>query len=236
MKPSAKSKEPPKTKKPLFGRWRVITIPFAQMKPAPYNPREMTPKAQAALERSLQRFGLVDTIVWNKRTGHIVGGHKRVAILQTHGETEAPVVEVDLDPVEEKALNLTLNNPYAQGDFTANTEVILEELKAILPDAYDSLMLFELDQQRQAIPSAGGGYDEADQDLLQPEFNLNPDPYESYHYVVLLFKNELEWSRAMDHFQVQPTSHSYAGKKTYKKIGQGRALDGSAYLDKIQSK
>jgi len=53
-------------------------LPIAQLKPAPYNPRidlkPGTPEYQR-LERSLIEFDLVEPIVWNELTGHVVSGH-----------------------------------------------------------------------------------------------------------------------------------------------------------------
>jgi len=51
----------------------------------------------------------VEPIVWNKRTGNIVGGHQRLKVLLDMGMREVDCVVVDLDEAKEKALNLALN-------------------------------------------------------------------------------------------------------------------------------
>ena len=43
-------------------------------------------------------------IVWNKRTGHIVGGHQRFKVLKHQGHTEIECVVVDLDRFSRKRL------------------------------------------------------------------------------------------------------------------------------------
>lgn len=101
-------------------KMRMERIAIERLKPAPYNPRkELQPGSSGwkKLERSLREFDLVQPIVWNERTGHIVGGHQRVAILRHRGETEVDVAVVSLNPAKERALNVALNNAQVGGDW-----------------------------------------------------------------------------------------------------------------------
>ena len=84
---------------------------ITDLMPAPYNPRTISAEALAGLRGSVERFGLVEPVVWNRRTGHVVGGHQRLKVLQAMGETSTQVIVVDLPEVEEKALNIALNSP-----------------------------------------------------------------------------------------------------------------------------
>jgi len=87
-------------------------IAIGKLKPAPYNPRvEFKPGDPVfeQLRRSVETFGVVEPIVWNRRTGHVVGGHQRLAVMAALGHTHADVVVVNLTPQREKALNLALN-------------------------------------------------------------------------------------------------------------------------------
>jgi ParB-like chromosome segregation protein Spo0J len=98
----------------------IRTLPIAELKPAPYNPRlvlKPTDRRYRKLAASLREFGLVEPLVWNELTGHVVGGHARLAILNEMGVTEAPVSVVRLTPEREKALNVVLNNLEAQGRY-----------------------------------------------------------------------------------------------------------------------
>jgi DNA modification methylase len=90
----------------------LTSIPIDMCTPAPYNPRvELRPGDPVfeQLKRSVETFGPVEPIVWNRRTGHVVGGHQRLGVLRHLGWERVEVVEVDLDEVKEKALNLALN-------------------------------------------------------------------------------------------------------------------------------
>jgi DNA modification methylase len=114
------------------------------LSPAPYNPRSISKESMQGLSESLRRFGLVQPIVWNKRSKQIVGGHQRREALMDHGVEEADVLVVDLDDNEERALNITLNNPNIAGEFTADLEAMLTQIKLDAPDFYDATHLDRL--------------------------------------------------------------------------------------------
>ena len=111
------------------------TLPLAQLVPAPYNPRRALAADSLAyrkLRKSLEDFGLVEPLIWNESTGHVVGGHLRLRILRDLGLVEVPVSVVRLTPAREKALNIVLNNGEAQGRYdTAKLADLLEELEEL---------------------------------------------------------------------------------------------------------
>ncbi len=108
-------------------------LPIESLKPAPYNPRKLLKPGSVAyrkLKASLAEFGLVEPLVWNEPSGHIVGGHARIKILGELGITQVPVSVVRLDDAREKALNVVLNNQEAQGRYDpAKLAALLEELE-----------------------------------------------------------------------------------------------------------
>lgn len=94
----------------------------SELKEAPYNPRYIDPAAKRKLRKSIEKFGLVQHPVWNKRTGNIVAGHQRLQELdKLHGSPDyhLEVVVVDVDEVTEREENIALNNPASQGMFDA---------------------------------------------------------------------------------------------------------------------
>lgn len=119
-------------------------VKLVDLKPAEYNPRTITNRALNGLGKSLERFGNMVPIVWNKRSGNIVGGHQRYQILVEAGETETDVVVVDLDANEEMALNIALNSRELRGDFTAEVVKQLELCEVRLGDAFGELGLMDL--------------------------------------------------------------------------------------------
>ncbi len=116
----------------------------ADLTPASYNPRKISDGAMKGLTASVERFGLVQPIVWNRRTERVVGGHQRLKVLVAEGIEETDVIVVDLPESEEKALNLALNNPSIAGEFTDDLDSLLAEVQADLPELFADLRLDEL--------------------------------------------------------------------------------------------
>ena len=122
----------------------VRHMPTAALQPAPYNPRKRLQTSDPAYKKlaaSLREFGLVEPLVWNETTSHVVGGHLRLQILKDMGVAEVPVSVVRLSAEREKALNVVLNNREAQGRFDLDllTELLgeLEELPELELTGFD---------------------------------------------------------------------------------------------------
>ena len=84
----------------------------ADLLPADYNPRKDLKPGDAEyekLKRSIEQFGYVEPVIWNKATGRVVGGHQRLKVLMDMGMTEVDCVVVEMDEDKEKALNIALN-------------------------------------------------------------------------------------------------------------------------------
>lgn len=58
----------------------IREIERARINPAPYNPRVRLEPGEPEYERlrkNIVEIGLVEPLVWNERTGNLVGGHQR---------------------------------------------------------------------------------------------------------------------------------------------------------------
>lgn len=114
-----------------FQKFEAVTIHRSQIKNAAYNPRKIGSAEQKALRKSLKHFGLVETIVWNERTGNLVGGHQRISqldFLEGTQDYSLTVSKVNIDEKTEKELNIALNNHSMQGEYD------FEMVKMLLPD------------------------------------------------------------------------------------------------------
>ena len=158
----------------------IRVMPVADLVPAPYNPRRALKPTDARYQKlaaSLREFGLVEPLVWNERTGHVVGGHARLAILKELGVAEVPVSAVRLDDTREKALNVVLNNQEAQGRYDpAKLAAVLEELEG-LPEldltGFDAGTLATLRME----PAADAVEPEADPDRVEITLVTDADTY-----------------------------------------------------------
>lgn len=93
---------------------------------AKYNPRRISKDAHASLVASINRFGFVDPVIVNDRTGVLVGGHQRIKAAKELNLASIPVVSVDLDEAEEKALNVALNKISGEWDMDALRSVLTD--------------------------------------------------------------------------------------------------------------
>ena len=126
---------------------------IADMNRAAYNPRvDLRPEDEEyqAIERSLKRHGLVQPIVWNRRTNTVVSGHQRLTVLEAQGETEVTVSVVDLDDIQEKELTVALNKITGEWD-DDKLSVILNELGEEATDT--GFTLPEIDVLRDELKS-----------------------------------------------------------------------------------
>ena len=128
---------------------------LSDLNPAPYNPREISPRARGGLRRSLVEFGDISGIVYNFRTGNLIAGHQRRAEMEGLGlgeiawgewrdtdlgrERWAEVVVkggaafrlrgVDWSAAKEKAANVAANSQAIAGTFTDGLQDLLSELQ-----------------------------------------------------------------------------------------------------------
>jgi hypothetical protein len=126
-----------------LGGMRLELRRVADLRPADYNPRTITPEALAGLRASIETWGMVEPIVWNRRSGRVVGGHQRLKALQEAGEETVVVSVVDLSDAEERALNLTLNNDALMGSFNERTNELLAAAKEALSEELFKDLRFE---------------------------------------------------------------------------------------------
>lgn len=141
-----------------------------ELKPAPYNPRVPLKSGMPGyerLKRSLTEFDLVQPIVWNERTGHVVGGHQRLQILKDTGVKEVEVSVVSLNDDREKALNVALNNHFVGGNWEYDKLADLMSELIELPDFDETLTGFDDRELRDLMFQP--------QDELEPETDAAPD-------------------------------------------------------------
>lgn len=97
----------------------IVEMHRTELKKSPYNPRQIKPTNRSRLKKGLQKHGLVEPLIYNKRTGNLVSGHQRLSILDDLEKTEDYTLQVsviDVSEDREMALNLLLNNRSAQGE------------------------------------------------------------------------------------------------------------------------
>ena len=150
-------------------------IEISEINLAEYNPRKITQEELNGLVQSIRKFGFVEPIVINKRTGNLVGGHQRVKAAQMIGMTTVPYVDVDLSEPEEKALNIALNSHTLSGKFDLEVlSTILEDLKIDLPDLCLDLRFNVLEKDLGIQFNVDTDFSEAEQEKKKLQFITCP--------------------------------------------------------------
>lgn len=202
----------------------VAVMKLSEMNPAAYNPRiDLKPgdEAYEKLKASIREFGNVEPIVWNRRTGNIVGGHQRFKVMRDMGFTETEVSVVDLPMEKEKVLNLALNNIKGENDD--------EKLKALLLEMDDlSRELTGVDYQALLAEA-----DAMMEDVDEPEIPFTEELHEEHNYVVLYFDNDVDWINAQTFFNIKSVQ-ALDSKPGFQKIGVGRVLNGAEVINQIR--
>lgn len=118
------------------------------LKASEYNPRKITDSQLEMLKKSMEHFGDLSGIVFNKHTGNIVGGHQRIKNLlpdlnivkEKHKDNVGTVAigyietdsgrisyrEVDWDLSKEKAANIAANKHGGEFDFPMLADLLQE--------------------------------------------------------------------------------------------------------------
>ena len=194
---------------------------------ATYNPRTINSEQKAGLESSIDKFGYVENLIYNKQTGTLVSGHQRLTSLIEKGYTSVDVHIVDIDLEKEKALNIAMNARTITGDFTKGINEILSEIMLSDVEFYDLANLNSLHI-----------YDN-EEDVLKDEEEKNEVemnemillPYEHYDAILVVCKNT-------DNFMFLSSALGLEDKKIIsspmvqkKKLGRTRAVLASKLLE-----
>ena len=107
----------------------VRRVPIDSIHLDPGNARSHGDVNLAAIEASLKRFGQVEPLVIQQRSGRIIGGNGRVVAMKKLGWTECDIVELDIDDATATALGVALNRSASLGEW--NEPVLAEILKGL---------------------------------------------------------------------------------------------------------
>lgn len=133
----------------------IKKISIDKINPASYNPRkDLKPDdvEYKHLVKSIDEFGYVEPLVWNKRTGNLVGGHQRFKVILAQGAKEVLVSIVDLSIEKEKALNIALNK--IQGDWDEQKLALLLDELTNVPEFNVELTGFETEEISELLDRA----------------------------------------------------------------------------------
>jgi len=95
---------------------KIEKIKTHKLKPATYNPRQISTKQYKDLKQSIEKFGLVDPIIINENGFVVIGGHQRLKICKELKYKEVGCVVLNLSKEKERELNVRLNKNTGEFD------------------------------------------------------------------------------------------------------------------------
>jgi len=164
---------------------KIVSKKIKDLRPAEYNPRQMSKEQYRQIKDSLLKFGFATPIIINKnkeRKNVIVGGHQRFRIARDIGMESVPCVEVDLNIEEEQELNIRLNKNNAEFDYDILANFFDKDF--LLNIGFDEkelgIYLDEFEEQFNALDN-----NDAEMPIVQ-KFN------ENYDCVIIMSDNEID--------------------------------------------
>ena len=193
-------------------------IEIQKLKPAEYNPRQITKKQYKDLKQSVEKFGLVDPIILNKDMT-VIGGHQRLKVCKDLNYDKISCVVLDLSKEQERELNIRLNKSGGEFDMDA------------LANYFD---IEELTDWGFKHVELGLNIDKIDaKDNIETEYPFATELDISNNYIVLKFDNDIDWIQAKTLFKLQTEVARRSNGKPWSQ-GVGRVLNGSKAIKMIQ--
>lgn len=192
----------------------IIEKNLKDIKPYEKNPRK-NDNAVEYVANSIKEFGFQQPIVIDKN-GVIVAGHTRYKASKKLGLEKVPcIIADDLTDEQIKAYRLADNKV---GESAKWDEGLLgTELSEILNI---NMELFDFDLT----------IDEDEEE--EPEIEFTQELGEENNYIVLMFDNTVDWLQAQTLFDLKPVK-ALDSKKGFEKIGLGRVIDGTIFINKM---
>lgn len=187
-------------------------------------PYHNNPRKNQAIDKvasSINEYGFQQPIVVDKNMVVIVG-HTRLLASKKLGLKKVPIAIADLSKSQAKAYRLADNR--TNEDSSWDEELLKGEL-------------LDLEGLTNTI-----GFEDSELEKLleEPELEDEPDVEfseeigEANNYIVLVFKNDIDWLSAQTHFNLKTVSSKRQNGKPWSK-GIGRVVDGAKYITELKA-
>jgi hypothetical protein len=148
------------------------------LKTSKFNPRKISEKKLDMLGKSMETFGDLSGIVFNRRTGHLIGGHQRIKHLRPEWEIEKRNFEDDLGTVAQGFIKTPLGDwVYREVDWDLKKEKAAMIAANKHGGEFDIPALDEILSDLDGIDSELLGFSEEElfrEDLEHEEVELRP--------------------------------------------------------------
>lgn len=198
----------------------------------PNNLNKGTERGNGLIEESLEKLGAGRSIVVDKNGVIIAGnkttegalaiGNEECIVIQTDGKKLIVHQRTDLDMNEEAAQRLAvMDNRSSQVSLRWDEQALLDMARAI--DMSPMFTQKELDQMANKL----------DEEAPDPKPEMELQAGEHHDYIVLVFHERQQFATACEQLGIQLVQCSPDGGFGYRKIGLGRAIDGSKVMERL---
>lgn len=174
-------------------------------------------------EMGLSWFG---ALLYNERTGRLLDGHMRQQDAIERGEMDVPVLVVNVPAEVENKILMFLD---LIGSFYATDDKLLAALQDITDVESETLAaLLAEDEEEEGEEAAAKAKPVVKP--TDPNLDLSLAAGVQFNYLVLVFRNDIDWTAARDHFEIQRKRSPWSSK-----VGVGHVVDGTRYMTKIRA-
>jgi len=198
------------------------------LKPNPLNPRSHPPMQRRALSDILDGVGMIQPVLLNERTGQLIDGHMRVEEYLERNQDQIPVIVVDLSEEEERQALFWLDRIGEMRNIDPQAEKLLQSSLENENGYVRRLLELAADPSEQLEDA-----DRAKPQRFEDNLGVGLNPGERFDYVVLLFKTEVDWAAAEEHFMLESQYDPLNPYNETRVVRQGRVIDGGKYLNRI---
>ena len=209
---------------PLSNGMRFENMDPRALRANPRNWRKHGTKQRQAFSDFLDEVGWLDAVILNKRTGNLIDGHLRVEEALERNETTIPVLIVDIPEDKELDALYFKDRIGAMNDVDRAIEHELGTLITPESDLLQNLVGVE--------PTDFAGEEASKNRGKNDNLGIGLNPGEGYNYVMLLFKSDVDWYAAIEHFKIVTIQDPLRPAK----FGLSRVIDGGAYLNSVLKK
>ena len=196
---------------------KIKNIDINKVIPYHNNPRK--DQAVDKVASSINEYGFQQPIVVDAKMTIIVG-HTRLLASRKLGLKKVPIAIADLDENKAKAYRIADNRLNEDSEW--DWDLLKMELSGI-DDLLDKTG-FEENELNKIL--------EEPEQIEEADIQFSEEIGESNNYVVLVFKNDLDWLSAQTHFDLKSVNSKRQNQKAWSK-GIGRVIDGGQYLSDL---
>ena len=200
-------------------------VACVDLKPNPKNPNTHPAKQIELLSKIIIKQGWRMPITVSNRSGLIVKGHGRLIAAFKAGISHAPIDYQDYETDDMEYADMIADNKLAE-----LAEIDNKALDKLIKEmSVESLEFTALNENE--LKNIFGG---REPDAERPEVEFSEELFESSNYIVLVFKNDIDWLQAQSIFGLK-TVKALDSKPGYQKHGIGRVIDGAVAINTLKS-